>query len=95
MTKTVAPARPSSFAEIIDLWQPNNELAPELSDHQLTCPPKKVHLWKHRDSIPEGWWRRLLRAARRRKFDIDAKLLMALAEQRLIDMESQKGDPNG
>ena len=53
----------TTFTEICQLWRSDAELANDIGE-----PPTAVQKWRQRNKIPSEHWLKLVRAARRRRF---------------------------
>jgi len=71
-----APAPPSSFAEVINLWPNAHDLAVVLDVEPVT-----VRAWRRR-GIPARYWRAVAEAARLTGRPVDERLLAELASIR-------------
>lgn len=49
-----------SFQDVIDLWPTRAALADDIGVSRV-----RVSTWRHRDSIPGEFWRRIVKAAKR------------------------------
>lgn len=68
---------PQSFADVVNLWKPNQALADELGVDGI-----KVRKWRERDSIPPEHWPKVIKAAEKIGQKLTAEELTALAVKR-------------
>ena len=65
-----------SFGQIVDRWPSKQIFASDMKVGDET-----VKGWVRRDSVPSGYWKRLLKAARKRRIKITPELLIDLADR--------------
>ena len=65
-----------SFGQIVDRWPSRQVFVSDLGVEEET-----VRGWVRRDSVPSGYWKRLLKAARKRRIKITPELLIDLADR--------------
>jgi hypothetical protein len=77
--ETAPAAAPVSFADLITRWPSHRAMAEDLD-----IAVNRIEVWKHRNSIPAGHWRLLVKAAERRGIaGITFDHLAGLAERRV------------
>lgn len=66
-----------TFTEIINAWPSARVLGEDIGEDRET-----VAKWRQRDRIPSRVWRPLLEASRRRRYGINATMLINIANDR-------------
>ena len=64
-----------NISDLIDVWG-RAELA-----HDLGVPKERVRGWRRHDTLPQKYWKRLLKIAPDRNIDISPEMLIDLAER--------------
>lgn len=63
-----------SFADVVNQWPSMGDMAADMQANYDT-----IRKWRDRNSIPSSMWFEVLRAAKRRRIELDAESLIILA----------------